>query len=264
MEKEEYLILSKVEDNHWWYKSLRRLVFHYLESTKCKLRSKKCCTPSTENSLSNTNSQLPLVILDAGCGTGGLLSSLDNSKDYKIGLDFSDFALQLAQKKTKTPLVKSSVETLPFKDNSFNLIFSLDVLYHKWINNDRKVLMEFNRVLQNSGILMLNLPAYNFLYSKHDRKIFTRRRYHSKEIVQKLKNSNFNVIKITYWNSLLFPFLALIRLIKKFSSSQFSDVKEENIIINKIMEHILSFEFLIIKRFSIPFGLSIFVVCQKI
>jgi ubiquinone/menaquinone biosynthesis C-methylase UbiE len=58
------------------------------------------------------------TILDAGCGTGGLIKALQAyGPQWKIsGLDYSPVACAFAQAKTSAPIKQGSIEEIPFPD----------------------------------------------------------------------------------------------------------------------------------------------------
>src|SRR5216683_7837402 len=72
-------------------------------------------------------------LLDAGCGTGGLLARL--TADFPgctiIGLDADRIACARAAAKSKRPVCAGSVNAMPFADAAFGAIFSADVLCHR-------------------------------------------------------------------------------------------------------------------------------------
>ena len=61
---------------------------------------------------------------------------------------------------------------MPFSENTFTAIVSADVLYHRDVD-DAQALLNFYRCLASGGTLLLNLPAYQWLYSAHDRAVYT-------------------------------------------------------------------------------------------
>jgi len=235
-----------VERDHWWYTGLRNLVLAFMH----------------KYSRENRNA----VVLDAGCGTGGMLAEC---KEYNsFGLDISDDALKHCSLRGLGNLSKGSVCEMPFADNSFDIIISLDVLYHLAVTDDLKALREFYRVVNRNGIMLLNLPAYNFLKSPHDRIIHTRERYTLRDVKEKVERAGFTIERITYRNTFLFPVAAIVRLIKKRLSrddgEHDSDLKPVSGVVNAVLKNILYLENkLILTGMNFPFGLSVFCVAKK-
>jgi SAM-dependent methyltransferase len=246
VDTKEYSTIYSVEDNHWWYVALRKLVLSFVDSFS-----------------GDKNAQ---VILDAGCGTGGMLAEC---KAYQtFGLDISEEALKFCRMRKLNNLSKGSICDLHFKDNSFTTVISLDVLYHLDVSDDVKALKEFYRVIDQGGMLIMNLPAYNFLQSSHDKMNYTRHRYTSREVRQKVEAAGFTIERITYRNTFLFPIALITRLFKKAFLSQSrnreSDLKPLPHIINEVLTGILVWENrLIMHGVNFPFGLSIFCVARK-
>ena len=245
MEKAEYKVIFDQEDNYWWYLGLRNLTFGYLNKI----------TPFDNRSR----------LLDCGCGTGGLL---ERCKQYKaIGMDISEEAMKYCKLRGLKKIAKASVGDIPFKNNSFDIITSMDVLYHNRVVNDLKALKEFHNILDNGGFLFLNLPAYDFLKSTHDEVVHTRQRYTLMDVRGKVKKAGFEIEMISYRNAFLFLPALLVRLIKKKFKQQNkgrSDLKTTPGILNKLFTLILLVENkLILSGVKFPFGLSIFCVARK-
>jgi len=245
MERKEYQTLYEQEDSHWWYVGLRKLVFTFLHKF----------VPPKES----------VRILDAGCGTGGLLNGLRHYKAY--GLDISAEAMRFCKLRKLDNIINASLGDIPFRDNSFDFVISLDVLYHLGVKDDMKALGEFNRVLSAGGLLLLNLPAYDSLRGHHDQAVHTRHRYTFKELEQKSQKAGFNIEKMTYRNTILFPLAAAKRYLEKLSSGGTKDVKSDLAVLpgslNKFFTNILFFENLLLSGINFPFGLSIFALLRK-
>ncbi|MBI4707208.1 MAG: class I SAM-dependent methyltransferase [Candidatus Omnitrophica bacterium] len=245
MEKEEYKVMYQIEDSYWWYVGLRKLVFSSIDKFASKERN--------------------LKILDAGCGTG---KTLESCKAYDAsGLDFSEEAIQFCQKRGLNNIVQGSICNIPFSDNSFDVVISLDVLYHANVYSDLKALQEFYRVVNKNGIVVLNVPAYNFLRGRHDIAVHTRRRYTCKELLVKIEKAGFSIEKLTYRNTVLFPAAFIKRILEMFFMSAEhieSDLKPLPGVFNKILTGVLSIEnFLIMSGIRFPFGLSVFCIARK-
>ncbi|MBT7238014.1 class I SAM-dependent methyltransferase [Candidatus Woesearchaeota archaeon] len=238
MKIEEYKKLYRLENNLWWFKGMRRILLTLLN----KYDKRK-----------------NLKILDAGCGTGRMLQSLKN-KGEASGLDISDEAIKFCNNRN-LQVKKGTVESLSFKDNSFDLVTSIDVIYHKWVKSDKKAISEINRVLKKEGTLLIQVAAYNFMHSNHDRAVMTERRYTKKQLKKLLEENNFKIKKITYANTLLFPLALIKRLTEKKQNN--SEVKSISKITNNILLNFLYLEAKLLKKINFPFGLSIIAVAKK-
>lgn len=246
MEKKEYEVLYNLEDNCWWYIGLRKLVFSLIDNFRHN----------------NDN----LSILDAGCGTGAVLEKCNIHSSY--GLEISEEALKFCKLRKLNNLIRGTVCGTPFKDNSFDVVISLDTLYHAWIENDLNTLEEFYRVLNKEGMLILNLPAYNFLRSGHDKAIHTRHRYTINDLTLKIKKAGFEIEMITYRNTILFPLVAVKRMTEKFffinKGTVESDLKQLPDMINNLFTRILNLENILINAgLKFPYGLSVFCLARK-
>lgn len=243
MRKEEYRKIFEMENKHWWYVGMRR-ISEVLLGLPLKNRGS-------------------LMILDAGCGTGGMIIVLqDHGQVY--GIDSSLEAIKYCQKRGLINVSQSSVEKIPFKDNHFDLVICLDVLYHQWVKNDLFTLKEFYRVIKPGGFLLIRVPAYNWLRGKHDEIVATKHRYTSKELKEKTISAGFVIKRVTYANTFLLPFAIIKRLSEKLlPKDTSSDIKPLPPLINYSLSQILFTEAKIISRFNLPFGLSLFCLAKK-
>ena len=242
MDYKEFELIYKREDKHWWYVgmlSIMRTLIEFFYNKSSNLR-----------------------ILDAGCGTGGVFKLL-SEYGHIIGMDISEYAIYFSQKRGHKNLIRGSVIEMPFKDRSFNLITAFDLLYYEHID-DEQVLEEIFRILTSDGRLILRVPAYNWLRGIHDIKVSTGHRYTLKELKFKLIKTGFIVEFISYINTILFPFIALKRISEKiFLKQKTSDLAIDFKGLNGIFKKILCFEAYMIKKISLPFGLSIVAVGRK-
>jgi SAM-dependent methyltransferase len=179
-------------------------------------------------------------------------------------VDLSADAIRYLRNAGSLPVARASVEGLPFRDGAFDAVASLDVLYIEGVD-DRRALREFFRVLRPGGVLALNLPAFEFMRSAHDRAIHTRRRYRRPEVVELLREAGFTVLKATYWNALLFPLICLIRLARSRSAGEevASDVRKTPGLINALLMTLLRAENRWVALSSFPVGTSVFCVGRK-
>lgn len=245
MEPEEYRVVFEQEENHWWYAGMRGISLALLDRFGGRGRG--------------------LDILDAGCGTGGMLLHFA-PYGQAVGLDFSREAMAFCQKRGLQRLCRASVSQMPFARASFDLVTSFDVLYHRGVEDDIMALREFHRVLRGGGLLLLRVPAYNFLRGRHDRVVHTRRRYTAAEIGRKLHYAGFQVLKLSYVNTLLFPFAALSRALERFRTPRQngSDIRPTPPLLNAALTQVLLLEGRLLHWATLPFGLSVLCLARKI
>ena len=187
MDEKELAQLAVIEDNHWWFVERRNL-----------LRLWAACVP--------TNSK----VVDIGAGVGKQSLLLKNEFGFDvIAVEQSEYGSNQCNKNGILTLQESATN-LSLSDEIFDGVIAMDVLEH--IKNDSKALAEISRVLKTDGKIFITVPAFQFMWSRHDEAVDHFRRYSKNEIRIKLETNGFNVIKIRYWNSLLFPFTLVRRL----------------------------------------------------
>ena len=143
MNLDEYARMYAAEDSHWWYVGMRDatlgLLNGHLDNAAAEARRQG-------------DSHRPRI-LDAGCGTGGLLMHLD-AMGWTAGIDLSPTALAFARYRDLPHLAEASVESLPFPDATYDLVTCMDVLYHLQVHEDTTALAEFHRVLRPGGFFL--------------------------------------------------------------------------------------------------------------
>jgi len=150
------------------------------------------------------------TLLDAGCGTGGLLRRLVALRRPLAGLDFNPGAAARAAAKSGALTVAGDANRLPFDAGAFTALTSCDVLCHRAVDPPA-ALAEFRRVLAPGGTLVVNLPAYQWLHSAHDARVHNDRRFTARQGHALLDAAGFHAIEARYWNALLLPLMVLQR-----------------------------------------------------
>ncbi|MEW6667486.1 MAG: class I SAM-dependent methyltransferase [Thermodesulfobacteriota bacterium] len=108
-----------------------------------------------------------LWVLDVGCGNGYTLAKFARAGARAMGVDLSYRAVDITRKRMALgrfdiPLVQADAEGLPFRDNSFNLVYSLGVLHHS--PHVSKAIREIRRVLRPGGKTVLMLYNKNSVF----------------------------------------------------------------------------------------------------
>ena len=221
-----------VEDRHWWYVGVRREVEMWLDRAR--------------------RSSDPLRILDAGCGTGGLLANV-RTEAWKVGVEISTRGIRLARRRG-IRLVRGSVSALPFADGSFDAVVSIDVLCHSGVE-ERQAVEEAARVLRPGGLLIVQVPAFESLRGGHDAAVWTKRRYRRGEVARLLSGAGLSLRRSSYRNALLFPLAAVLRLAGRRRQtpreSARSDVRRVPHVVNGFLSGVLAVERLFRRRLSV-------------
>src|ERR1700724_1388874 len=172
MRRDEYATMFRVEETHWWYKALHRLIFQTLEAELPDWRAKE--------------------IVDVGCGTGAILKKLGNP-EKNVGIDLSSEAISFCRQRGLNNVQQADICALPFADASLDAVICSSILYHQWVSDIDRALCEMHRVLRANGILLINVPAFSFLHSPHDKAVMTARRFRKPEIRRLLSKANFTI-----------------------------------------------------------------------
>ncbi len=247
MDYRDYLLQNGETGLHFWYAARLNLIDILLKKTL----------------INQTDAR---SILDIGCGTGTELDLLA-SYGQVTALDIDQAALKIARQKNYRT-ISADIEKLSLPENSYDAVCCFDLLEH--LTDEQKVLNNIFRSLKNNGYLLFTVPAVKSLFSTHDLALKHRRRYDKNDIMNKLTKASFTIISLGYWNSILFPAEALVRLFKKLFFVKLnkkpyqSDAKPINPLLNKILFSVLNFENKIIDHgIKLPFGLTIYGIARK-
>jgi len=248
MNPREYRQMYDVEDFHWWYVALHELVISSIESKR--------------------NGAEELHILDAGCGTGRLCQLLEVYGQVS-GCDISPQALELCRKRGLRSLFQADLNDVSLQPAYYDVITSIDTLYHLAIIDELVILKKFYTALKPGGILIINLVAHEFLRSTHDIAVHTRRRYTRKEIVELLQSCGFKVTVASYRLGLLFLPIAVLRMTKRLLHSSraplalASDVVTPHPLVNRLLLWAARLEKRLVLSSAVPVGTSVFAVAEK-
>lgn len=244
MRADEYNRMDHLEESLWWFSGLHSMVLTLLQRHA---------------------NERHLQLLDAGCGTGGMLKVIVGRFPGATvaGLDYSESACSLARKKTSVDIRCGSVNHLPYPDGAFDVIVSLDVLGSDGVDPHRAV-AEFRRTLRPDGLLILNLAAYQWMLSYHDKAVGQSRRFSRRDVNALLDRNDLRRLQGTYWNTFLFPFMVLRRKVLRAGDAG-SDVRPFPGPVDAVFRRVVALEaWLIGKGITLPFGGSVLAVARKV
>lgn len=206
-------------------------------------------------------------ILDVGCGTGTMLTHLA-AYGKAQGVDIDEEAIGYCRDRGLTEVRLGSAETLPFEDESFDLVTALDVIEH--LDDDTVALREIRRVLRPGGLVLVTVPAHPFLWGDQDEVNLHKRRYVAPEIRARLSESGFDVLRLSYINAFMFPPIAAARMLRRLEHRLRPRLENQSDFrypapgpLNFLLGWIFAAEAPIVRHVDMPFGVSILALARK-
>ena len=241
------------EDRHWWFASRTRALNAVMEPI----------LPKTSD----------FRLLDVGCGAGNMIHHLSRYGRVK-GVDIDERPVKVARERGYDVDQFDATNPMPFDDNSFDAVTSLDVIEHN--EEDMAILTDSYRILKPGGHIIITVPAFMWLWSHNDDIGAHVRRYTAAEIKQKLTQAGFEIRRVTYNNFFVFPMAAALILLRRFSkaepelASHLLDEEEYQVemepaspLVNAVLTLVGQVEAALIRYVNLPVGTSLIVVGQK-
>ena len=238
---------QKIEDNLWWLLGRKHIVQQLLK----KAGSYKKITK----------------IMDVGCGSGGVFDVLAEHGEV-FGAEPSEILARRARRRgIATSVFEEDAAKLEIT-RQMDVLSMFDVLEH--IEDDRGFLKGLRLAASEDHIVLLSVPAVQFLYGDHDRILHHHRRYYKQTLRQCFADSGYEVIYMSYFMFLLFPLVLLERGADKLMSLLGRKRTEVNIgddmnpFIAKVLIKTLEFEAALSHYISFPIGLWLFALARPV
>jgi hypothetical protein len=136
-----------------------------------------------------------------------------------------------------------------------------DVLEH--IEEDSETLIALKKLLTKDGCILITVPAYQWLWSKHDEILHHKRRYSLHELSKKIMAANLQKVKISYFNTILFPLVAIIRIKDRLLGRETSSGTAIPFApVNKFLRFLFGSESCWLQYFNFPFGVSLLCILK--
>lgn len=259
MRDDEYPRLHAVENGHWWYRATRALLAR-----------------EVARQVARRTGSGPARLLDAGCGTGGNLSGVLAPAGFGVGIDLAKSAAGFAGGRAPGRVARGSVLELPFAADTFDVVTSVDVIYHAWVVDPPAAVAELVRVLKPGGALILQTAALERFRGGHDRVVMTGRRYDRPQLAGLLSGAGLTVERLTYRNTWFAPLALARRASTRHEHPMFidgagseatgdarSDLDVPSGWLNRPMEWMTRMENALLSFVDLPIGLSLFAVARK-
>jgi len=224
--------LLDIERNHFWFEARDRL-----------LRSKLLTLKRPKDQR----------LLELGCGSGRVLSTLAGEFAQSVGIEGHLGALNKAAKACPDSyLLHGNVLDTPLADEQFDWVVAFDVLEHV---EAEAFLGEAFRLTRPGGCLLLSVPAFPMLWSHLDELAGHRCRYRLKQLNEELTLTGWQLRGHTYFQCLLFPLFAASRLLNRKTHPQLERKPPAGI--NRMLRAVNELEVNLFHRLPLPFGSSL-------
>jgi len=224
--------LKKAEKDHFWFRIRRKWIFDTI---------RRYIPP-------------PAKVMEIGCGTGNVIAFLAE-KDYEVrGCDPFDEAQQHAWPGVE--IIKGDAVNVPVETSSIDVVGLFDVLEH--LDDEKEALKEAHRIVKDSGIVVVTVPAREELWSKADELSFHRRRYTRRTLEQALRASRLQPVSTSY----MFMGLYLPIKIKRMKVSKTEDPFRVGRIMNTSLSALFEMERYISRWIPLPTGTSLISVAR--
>ncbi len=243
MDPNAYTEMAETESRHWWFVARRKIISAQIASFGLGPEAR---------------------IFEVGCGTGGNLRMLKAFGSVSA-MEMNADAISIARSKADNSVeIRQGFcpENIPFGGEKFDLICMFDVLEH--VEQDEETLEVLRGFLAPGGRLLLTVPAYQWLWGAHDQFLHHKRRYSRKELVSKIRQAGLELERVSFFNTLLFPLAALVRIKERFWNGGAAHGKDIPVpFVNSLLEAVFSFERHLLSWVNFPFGVSLMTVARR-
>lgn len=242
MEKSYYKNFFSLEKTHWLFKIRRKIFLCFI---------KKYAQPGFR-------------IFDFGCGSGYLAGELQRLGYNAFGMDFEKEAIDYGLSSNIKNLTVGAGDQIGYASESFDMVTAFDVLEH--LEYEKPAIKELIRILKPGGKMIITVPAYLWLWGVQDEVSHHFRRYTAASLTDIFKEfSSVNIVRKTYFNTFLFPAIAIVRLFSKWFNikSRQSDFDIKTGLLDVFFYSVFNLESYFLKFINFPVGVSILFILEK-
>lgn len=200
-------------------------------------------------------------IVDVGTSSGTNLRALRESNFRNhIGIELNFSVAKRANALRQSLILNGDAIHLPLKTNGVDAALATDVIEH--IPDDRSALKEIHRILDDDGVALITVPAFEVLWSKHDEVNGHLRRYRKRQLTELLQDCDFEVVHTWYFNQFSFFPALVMRLFGRGRGLGRQRTNTPSRINNVFLRYFVIEERLA-RRLPLPFGVSLAAICKK-
>lgn len=240
-------LTHRAEASHFWFRGFRQFV-----------------QPLIERALDGNPAPR---ILDCGCGTGSNLSMLrpyGEAYGFDVTMSGVAFAHQHGHR-----VARASIASMPFKDATFDVVTSFDVLQVLPDEVERSAIAEMSRVLKAGGWIVLNVAALQMLHGRHSVLSEEKRRYTPNRLRSIVEDGGFRVERLSFAHAAILPILLPLRLWHRWTARNGpvpageSEIAVPAAPVNAVMSALVGLEARALRLMNMPIGSSLMCLAQK-
>jgi SAM-dependent methyltransferase len=235
-----YAAVHAEEDRaHWWFQGRRAIL------------------------LAELARHLPggrLRVAELGCGSGGMLEALA-SFGTAVGVETDPTLRAHARARGLDVRAGSLPDDVPLEAGRWDAVCLFDVLEH--IEDDAGALRACRPLLAPGGRLMVTVPAYAWLWSRHDELLGHRRRYTMGPLQAAALAAGFAVERVTYFNTLLAVPIMAVRVARTALGRPGHDLARPGPLVNRLLARSFAAEARLLRFVSLPFGISVLLIARN-
>jgi SAM-dependent methyltransferase len=198
-------------------------------------------------------------LAELGCGSGGMLEALGRF-GTAVGVEMDPALRARARERGLDVRAGALPEAIPLEPGRWDAVCLFDVLEH--VDDEAGALVACRRLLAPGGRLFVTVPAYAWLWSRHDELLGHRRRYTARALRRAAEGGGYTVERLTYFNTLLAPPIMAVRLARAALRRPGHDLDRPAPLVNRALAACFSAEARLLRWVSPPFGISILLAAR--
>ncbi len=154
---------------------------------------------------------------EVGCGHGIAINQFESNYTVTVdGCDLNEYALKKIQNNKGNIYCYNIYQKMAEFKEKYDGVILFDVIEH--IDDDIDFLKTSCFHVKKGGLVMIDVPAYQSMYSKYDAVIGHKRRYTKKLLKERMEAAGITDVKLSYWGISLVPLLFIRKFVLLFKN----------------------------------------------